>query len=87
MSKRYYTVVFEISDEEAWKQYGSQFTQSLAGDGPVHMGVEVAACGEGDAMSQADALQDHLVATGDDPDEIVRDWAEEHELDGDSILG
>jgi len=80
MSKRYYTVVFEITDEEAWKAYGTQFSQSLADDEPLHHGVKVTACGDGDVMSGFDALSNHLINNGHDVDDVIREWAEENEL-------
>lgn len=76
MTKRYYTVVFEITDEEAWKNYGPQFSQSLLDEEPLHTGVTVIACGEGDSMTEADALRECLVEEGKDPDVIVAEYLE-----------
>jgi hypothetical protein len=87
MSKRYYTVVYEIHNDEAFKRVASAASGSMdTGTGPID-GVRVTACGEGDAMSQADALNEFALEIGHDPDEIVREWAENNDLDGDEILG
>lgn len=76
-SKRYYTVVFEITDEESWKHYGPQFSQSLADEQPVRTGVQVVSCGEGDCMTACDAYSDVLLDLGHAPDEVIREWAED----------
>lgn len=87
MSKRYYTVVYEIHDDEAFKRVASAATGSMdTGTGLID-GVRVTACGEGDCMSQADALNEFALELGHDPDLIVREWAEDNDLDGDEILG
>lgn len=80
MSKRYYTVVFEITDEESWKLYGPQFSQSLAEEEPVRTGVQVVSCGNGDCMTACDAYSDMLVELGHEPDEVIREWAEDNGL-------
>lgn len=80
MSKRYYTVVFEITDEESWKLYGPQFSQALAEEEPVRTGVQVVSCGNGDCMTACDAYSDMLVELGHEPDEVIREWAEDNGL-------
>lgn len=80
MSKRYYTVVFEITDEESWKLYGPQFSRALAEEEPVRTGVQVVSCGNGDCMTACDAYSDMLVELGHEPDEVIREWAEDNGL-------
>ena len=86
-TKRYYTVVFEITDEESWKSYGPQFSQSLADDEPLHPGVTVVACGAGDALTVSDALHEAVFEAGMDPDEVVREYCEDNELDAAATIG
>lgn len=86
-TKRYYTVVFEITDEESWKLYGPQFSQSLADDEPLHSGVTVVACGAGDALTVSDALHEAVFEAGLVPDEVVHEYCEDIELDAAAILG
>lgn len=77
MSKRYYTVVFEITDEESWKGMGPAFTQSMVEgieQSTVVPGVQVIACGNGDVMSAYDALSDQCLQDGRSPDEVVQQW-------------
>ena len=87
MSKRYYTVVFEIADEESWKLYGPQFSQSLADQEPVRTGVTVVACGNGDTMTAYDALHEAVFESGQDPDEVIREFCELHDLDAKATIG
>lgn len=80
VTKRYYTVVFEITDEESWKHYGPQFSQSLADEEPVRTGVRVVSCGNGDCMTACDAYSDTLVDLGYEPDEVIREWCAENDI-------
>lgn len=81
MSKRYYSVCFEITDEAAWKKMGPAFTHSLVEgveqDSPVP-GVRVVSCGTGDVMSAYDALADQCLQDGRSPDEVIQHWCRLH---------
>lgn len=85
MNKRYYTVVYEITDEEAFKRIASAASGSMeTGTGMVD-GVKVTACGNGDVMTCYDALAEVLVNNGFDVDEVIKDWGHEHEIPDDEI--
>ena len=81
--KRYYTVVFEITDEDAWKGMGPAFTQSLVEgeeqDSPVP-GVRVVSCGEGDVMTGFDALDEFARGHGEFADDLILDWADNNDV-------
>lgn len=78
--KRYYTVVYEIHDDEAFKRVASAASGSMdTGTGLIE-GVRVTACGEGDCMTAYDALADTLSHNGHDVDECIREWCEENEI-------
>ena len=90
MSKRYYTVVYEIHSEEAFKRVASAATGAMETDtGPID-GVRVTACGNGDVMTGYDALADVLSNNGHDVDDCIREWCEENEIspeDAELIIG
>ena len=80
MSKRYYTVVYEIHNEEAFKRVAGAATGSMAsGTGPID-GVAVTACGDGDVMTAYDALSDQCLEDGHSPDDVVLAWCEENDI-------
>ena len=85
MNKRYYTVVYEITDEEAFKRIAGQATASMTDDVSPNDGVKVTACGNGDVMTCYDALAEVLVNNGFDVDEVIKDWGHEHEIPDDEI--
>lgn len=80
MTKRYYTVVYEIHNEEAFKRVAGAATGSMETGTGLIDGVRVTACGDGDVMTGFDALSDHLMNSGHDVDDVIREWAEEHDL-------
>lgn len=86
-TKRYYTVVYEITNEEAFKRVAGQATASMADDVSPIDGVTVTACGEGDTMTGFDALCALALDLGHNPDTIIREYCEDNELDADAILG
>lgn len=84
--KRYFTVVFEITNEENFTgMFAGPFTKSLAEDSDIIEGVKVTACGTGDSMSAYDALAEHAQEDGKDPDDMIREWGETMGLDDDEI--
>lgn len=87
MSKRYYTVVYEITDEEAFKRVSSAAIGSMETDTGLIPGVKVVACGNGDTMTAYDALAQHLTNNGHNVDDVVMEFCEEMELDGPAIIG
>lgn len=89
MNKRYYTVVYEITNEEAFKHIAGQATASMDDDDDVSTmdGAKVVACGNGDTMTAYDALAQHLQNNGFNVDDIVLDYCEESELDGPATIG
>lgn len=85
MNKRYYTVVYEITNEEAFKRVAGQATASMADDVSPIDGVKVTACGEGDIMTCYDALAECASNNGHDVDDVVTEWCQEHEIPTDEI--
>lgn len=87
MNKRYYTVVYEITNEEAFKRVAGQATASMADDVSPIDGVKVVACGDGDTMTGFDALYELAMDLGHNPDTIIRDFCEDKGLDADATIG
>lgn len=87
MNKRYYTVVYEITDEEAFKRVAGQATASMTDDASPIDGVKVVACGDGDTMTSFDALYALALELGHDPDQIILEFCEEKGIDGAATLG
>lgn len=87
MNKRYYTVVYEITNEEAFKRIAGQAATSMADDVSTSDGVKVVACGNGDTMTAYDALAQHLQNNGFDVDDVVLEYCQEMELDGPATIG
>lgn len=86
--KRYFTVVFEITNEENFTgMFAGPFTKSLTDDADIIEGVKVASCGRGDTMTAYDALHDLTLELGHDPDGIVSEYCEENELDAKAVIG
>lgn len=87
MNKRYYTVVYEITNEEAFKRVAGQATASMSEDESPIDGVKVVACGDGDTMTGFDALYELALELGHDPDQIILEFCEEKGIDGAATLG
>lgn len=87
MNKRYYTVVYEITNEEAFKRVAGQATASMSEDASPIDGVKVVACGDGDTMTGFDALYELALDLGHDPDQIILEFCEEKGIDGAATLG
>lgn len=86
--KRYFTVVFEITNEENFTgMFAGPFTKSLAEDSDIIEGVKVVCCGTGDTMTAYDALDELANELGHNPDQIVREYCEAHDIDADSVIG
>lgn len=90
-TKRYYTVVYEITDEESFAKHVAPLAASLSindEDGnQVAEGLRVVACGEGDTMTAYDALAEYLDNEGHHVDSIIMDFCNLHEIDGDATIG
>lgn len=86
-AKRYYTVVYEITNETAFTKVATTAMASMEADTGIEPGVKVVACGDGDTMTAYDALAQHLQNNGYDVDDIVLEFCEEMELDGPATLG
>lgn len=86
--KRYFTVVFEITNEENFTgMFAGPFTKSLAEDSDIIEGVKVVSCGRGDTMTAYDALAEELNSHGIGSDDVVQIYCEEHELDAKAVIG
>jgi hypothetical protein len=84
--KRYFTVVFEITNEENFTgMFAGPFTKSLAEDSDIIEGVKVVSCGRGDTMTAYDALAGIAQEDGNDPDAMVQEWAKAQGLDEDEV--
>lgn len=69
MSNKYFTVVFQIKDKEAFQDHLSSFTEAMTHDG-VFPGASVTGCGWGDSMTEAEAYMEELIANDLDLPEI-----------------
>lgn len=87
--KRYFTVVFEITNEENFTgMFAGPFTKSLAEDSDIIEGVKVVSCGTGDVMTAYDALAQQVEDDGRSADDVVREYCEnDDDLDADAIIG
>lgn len=86
--KRYFTVVFEITNEENFTgMFAGPFTKSLAEESDIIEGVKVVSCGRGDVMTAYDALAHNVEACGENADDCVREYCEENELDAKAVIG
>lgn len=61
MDNKYFTVVFEISDKDAFQEHLSKFTAAMMDD-DVFPGASVSGCGWGDSMTEAEVYMEELVA-------------------------
>lgn len=90
-TKRYYTVVFEISNEDSFKQFVAPLAAALSVDdedgNQVADGLRIVACGDGDTMTAYDALAQQLQDDGHNVDDIVLGYCEEEGLDGPATIG
>lgn len=87
-AKRYFTVVFEITNEENFTgMFAGPFTKSLAEESDIIEGVKVTACGTGDAMTAQDALETFVNDMGDDSEVVIRDFCEANGLDAQATIG
>lgn len=69
MGVKYFTVVFQIRDKEAFQDHLSSFTEAMMHDG-IFPGASVTGCGWGDSMSEAEAYQKELIDNDIDLPEI-----------------
>lgn len=77
--KRYFSVVYEVTDAEAFQPATEQITKNMA-EGIVQNGCKVTACGWGDYATAYDALEHHVRANGYNADDLVDDYVREQEL-------
>lgn len=75
MQRKFFSVVFEVLDDDKFRETMAGFTQQLGSAG-VRNGAQVTGCGFGDCMTEADALRAFVQENMDDPEEIVRDYLE-----------
>lgn len=69
MDVKYFTVVFQIRDKEAFQDHLSSFTEAMMHDG-IFPGASVTGCGWGDSMSEAEVYQQELIDNNIDLPEI-----------------
>jgi len=60
MDVKYFTVVFQIRDKDAFQDHLSSFTEAMMHDG-IFPGASVTGCGWGDSMSEAEVYQQELI--------------------------
>lgn len=83
MTKRYYTVVYEISEGGAF----DSLTQAIAAVKertavkPID-GVRISACGEGDYATERDAYYKELTMSGTEPMDVVAGYIRDEHPDG-----
>ena len=71
--KKFFSVVYEITDPDTFQSAASQIPKHMA-EGIVEHGCKVAACGWGDYATERDAYDQRLRELGEDPDEAVSDF-------------
>ena len=69
MSSKYFTVVFQIRDKEAFQDHLNSFTDAMLHDG-IFPGASVTGCGWGDSMNEAEIYMEELTANDIDLPEI-----------------
>lgn len=69
--KKYFTAVFEVSDQEQFMVFARQVSAAMFGE-PTFHGSTVTGCGWGDSMTEADLAADFLNENGFDADKIMR---------------
>lgn len=69
MADKYFTVVFQIRDKEAFQDHLNSFTEAMMHDG-IFPGASVTGCGWGDSMSEAEVYQQELIDNNIDLPEI-----------------
>lgn len=77
--KRYFSVVFEVTDPDQFQTLAAGFTGQQATE-KEGGGARVSACGWGDYATSYDALEHHVRANGYDADDLVDDYIREQEL-------
>jgi len=80
--KKYFSVTFEVHDEDKFKTLAAQFSGGMLGSPEqiAERGYDVSACGWGDMATQADCFQRVLEEMGHDPmDELIVFLSEEGE--------
>lgn len=68
--KKYFSVVYETTNPEAFQTVASKITGAMAED-LEEQGALVAACGWGDYATERDAFEYELLHRGIDTDEVV----------------
>lgn len=73
--KKYFSVVYEIVDPEAFQATASFLSGQMAEE-TVSRGARVQACGWGDYATERDAYYQELLEQGLDTDEVVANFME-----------
>ena len=86
--KRFFSVVFEVTDLEQFQVLAAGFGGQLASE-EEGGGAKVSACGWGDYATSCDALEHFAREQGYDPDDLVDDYVRDENLDVNSrdIIG
>lgn len=78
-TKRYYTVVYEITDEAAFKRVALAAEGSKETNTGLIDGVQVIACGEGDYATERDAYGQQMELQGLDKARVLADYLADEE--------
>lgn len=77
--KRFFSVVFEVTDPEQFQVLAAGFSGQMASE-KEGGGAQVSACGWGDYATSFDALEHFARELGYDADDLIDDYVQEQEL-------
>lgn len=63
MKRKFFSVVFEVLDDDKFRETMAGFTQQLGSAG-VRNGAQVTACGWGDFATQSEAYSNEIICVG-----------------------
>lgn len=72
--EKYFTMVFEVTDKEAFATFSQRFTRSMMGVGSGLPGAIVTGCGWCDSMTEADAYQQRLEEENINPEGVLEEF-------------
>lgn len=71
--RKFYTVVYEITDDQKFQEVAAPITAMLASEAEQN-GCKVTGCGFGDVMTEKDAYKWVLLEEGYIPEDILEDF-------------
>lgn len=84
MQRKYFSVVFEVLNDEQFQNLSGQLTAQMAADNKEFdkaLGHSIVACGWGDFATQADAFRQHLEGDGYNAEEVMYNFIDTEDCD------